>query len=163
MRLRPTAYLFAAITLLAANFPADAAQKPTVQWHVKASPAKPVKPGAKFNVVISGEPDPGWHLYALEEPQGGPVATEIALTEGDPADLLRVEEARPKFLPDPVSQQPTGFFDKSADFTLHLQSAANATPGSSVLRVLVRYQSCNDHVCLPPHTDTIPVPLTIGR
>lgn len=156
----PVLYVLA-VLLLTTGFKADAAPKRPVQWHVKASPAKPVKPGAKFNITITGQLDPGWHLYALEEPQGGPIATEIALTDGDPADLLRVEEAKPKFLPDPSSHQPTGFFENSADFTLHLQSAREAGPGA--LRILVRYQSCNDQVCLPPHTDTIPVPLTISR
>jgi hypothetical protein len=148
---------------LTVSFSAGAAAKPPVQWHIKAAPAKPVKPGAKFTVTITGQLDPGWHLYALEEPQGGPVATEIALTEGDPADLLRVEEAKPKVLPDPLFQKPTGFFDGSADFTLHLQSPKDAPLGPGTLRILVRYQSCNDRVCLPPHTDTIPVAITTAR
>ena len=29
----------------------------------------------------------------------------------------------------------------------------------AVSQILVRYQSCNDQVCLPPHTETIAVPL----
>jgi hypothetical protein len=157
----PVGFLLA-LLVLASGFAAEAAQKPPVQWHVKTAPAKPVKPGAKFSVAITGQLDPGWHLYALEEPQGGPIATEIALTDGDPADLLRVEEAKPKILPDPTSHQPTGFFENSANFTLHLQSDKTAKAGPASLRILVRYQSCNDHVCLPPHTDTITVPLTMS-
>ncbi|AXC11573.1 Cytochrome c-type biogenesis protein DsbD, protein-disulfide reductase [Acidisarcina polymorpha] len=142
---------------------ADGAPKPVVQWQIKAAPAKPVKAGAKFTVSITGHIDPGWHLYALEEPPGGPVATEVALTDGDPADLLRVEEAKPHVLPDPVFQKPTKFFEGSAGFTLYLQAARETAPGPGTLRVLVRYQSCNDRVCLPPHTDTIPVELTLAQ
>ena len=143
---------------------ASAAAKPPVHWSVKTAPAKAVKLGAKFNVTVRGEIDPGWHLYALEEPDGGPVATEITLTEGDSAELVRVEESKPKILPDALFQRPTGFFEGSAEFTLHLQAArvAGAT-GTNGLRVLVRYQSCNDRICLPPHTDTIPVPLAAAR
>ena len=137
-----------------------APMKPIVQWHIKAAP-KAVKAGARFTVTITGDLDPGWHLYALEEPEDGPVATEIALTDGDPADLIRVEEGEPKVVPDPLFKKPTGYFDHSADFTLHLQAAK--APTASQLRVLIRYQSCNDHVCLPPHTDTVNVPLTIAR
>ncbi|RXH55515.1 protein-disulfide reductase DsbD domain-containing protein [Granulicella sibirica] len=155
--------VLACVLALVSGSAAFAAPKVTVQWRVKAAPTKPVKAGAKFTVVITGQPDPGWHLYALEEPQGGPIATEIALTEGDPADLVRVEEAKPKVLPDPNFQQPTGFFDSAADFTLHLQSARNASADASALHILVRYQSCTDRVCLPPHTETMTVPLTIGR
>ncbi len=135
--------------------------KPIVQWHIKAAP-RTVKAGTKFTVTITGDLDPGWHLYALEEPEDGPVATEIALTDGDPADLIRVEEGEPKVVPDPLFKKPTGYFDHSADFMLHLQ-AAKTPAASSQLRVLIRYQSCNDHVCLPPHTDTVNVPLAISR
>lgn len=158
MRCWMMGFCFAAMLL-----PAAAAPKSPVQWHVKAAPGKPVKTGAKFHVTITGVPDSGWHLYALEEPEGGPIATEVSLTEGDPADLLRVEESRPKMLPDPVTQKPAGFFDGPADFVLHLQSEKEAPAGPGVLRVMVRYQSCNDRMCLPPHTETVQVPVTIAR
>jgi hypothetical protein len=79
-------YLLLAVLPLAVNPAAHAAAKPPVQWHVKTVPAKAVKAGAKFTVSINYQIDSGWHLYALEEPQDGPVATEIALTDGGPAD-----------------------------------------------------------------------------
>ena len=156
-------HALAAALLAACCLSANAAAKPPVQWHVKTSPTKPIKPGLKFNVTVTGDLDPGWHLYALEEPEGGPVATELALTEGDPADLIRVEEGKPKVLPDPLFKKPTGFFEHSAEFTLHLQAARDAAPTANALHILVRYQSCNDRICLPPHTDTIAVPFTIAR
>jgi thiol:disulfide interchange protein DsbD len=137
----------------------EAKVKPPVEWRIKAAPTKPIKPGGKFTVTIAGQIDPGWHLYALEEPQGGPVATEIALAEDDPADLLHVDEGKPKVLPDPLFDKPTGYFESAAEFTLHLQAPKTAAPGGRSLHVLVRYQSCNDKVCLPPHTDAIEVPL----
>ncbi len=155
--------LTAALFILASSRTANAAPKPPVQWHIKAAPAKPLKAGSRFSVTLTGDLDPGWHLYALEEPEGGPVATEITLTEGDPADLIRVEEAKPKILPDPLFKKPTGYFDHSAEFTLHLEAAKDAAPTANALHILVRYQSCNDRICLPPHTDTIAVPLTISR
>jgi hypothetical protein len=163
MRLAPEIRLLLAALLPLAGAAAHATARPPVSWQVKSLPSKPVKAGVKFNVTITGQLDPGGHLYALEEPQGGPVATEVALADGDPADLLRVEEAKPKVLLDPLFGKPTGFFDGSVDFTLHLQAAKNAAAGPRALRILVRYQSCNDRVCLPPHTDTIPVQLTLTR
>jgi DsbC/DsbD-like thiol-disulfide interchange protein len=161
-RSRITRLVLASLTLTI-GVQAFAARKPPVAWHVKASPSRPVKTGARFSVVITGQLDPGWHLYALEEPTGGPIATEIALTDGDPADLIRVEEAKPKMLPDPATHQLAGYFENSADFTLHFQAAPDATAGPGNLHILIRYQSCNDQICLPPHTDTIPVPVTIAR
>jgi hypothetical protein len=141
----------------------SAGRPAVVHWAVKEAPGKAIKPGAKFSVTIAGTIDAGWHLYALEEPKGGPIATEVALTDGDAADLLRVEESKPKVVPDPVFQVPTGFFENAASFTLHLQMAGDAAPGAHTLHVLVKYQSCNDRVCLPPHTDTVEVPVVVGR
>jgi hypothetical protein len=74
-----------------------------------------------------------------------------------------VEESKPKVVPDPVFQVATEFFENTASFTLHLQMAGDAAPGAHTLHVLVKYQSCNDRVCLPPHTDTVEVPVVVGR
>jgi hypothetical protein len=157
----PSRFLVAAITaVLCAT--AHAA-KPPVQWQVKDPPAKPLKPGTKFNLALEGQIGAGWHLYALEEPTGGPVATVIGLTEGDPADLIRVEQGKPRILPDPLFNVPTGYFEGTAGFILHLQLAKEAAAGASALHILIRYQSCNDHLCLPPHTDTVQVPITIAH
>ena len=163
MKQSPARFILAAAFAVLTLTPAVHAAKPPVQWQIKNPPAKPLKQGAKVSLALTGQIDSGWHLYALEEPTGGPVATVIGLTEGDPADLLRVEEAKPKILLDPLFNLQTGFFETTADFTLHLTLAKDAPLGASALHVLIRYQSCNDHVCLPPHTDTVEVPITITK
>ncbi|NYF92064.1 protein-disulfide reductase DsbD family protein [Tunturiibacter empetritectus] len=162
MKTGPTRLILTAAYAVLSLTPAHAA-KPPVQWQIKNPPTKPLKQGAKVNLALTGQIDSGWHLYALEEPTGGPVATVIGLTEGDPADLLRVEETKPKILLDPLFNLQTGFFETTADFTLHLTLAKDAPLGPSALHVLIRYQSCNDRVCLPPHTDTVEVPITITQ
>lgn len=150
----------AALLLLSAN--AYAAPKSPAQWHVKTVPAA-AKAGTKIAITVSGQIDPGWHLYALEEPEGGPIATVIGLTEGDSADLLSVDESKPIVIDDPLFHLRTGFFRGTADFTLHLRVDPSAKPGLNPLHVLIRFQSCNDQVCLPPHTDTVEVPLNVTR
>ncbi len=154
-------HLAASLLLLFATT-ANAAPKSPAQWHVKGSPIS-AKAGAKIAITVSGQIDPGWHLYALEEPDGGPIATVIGLTEGDPADLLAVNESKPIVIDDPLFHLRTGFFRSMADFTLHLRVDPAAKPGPNPLHVLIRFQSCNDQVCLPPHTDTVEVPLTVTR
>ena len=138
---------------------AAAAPAAPAHWTVKGLPAWPLTPGAKFSLILAARIDPGWHIYALEEPDGGPLATEIVLADGDPLMLLSVGEATPLMFPDPFYKQPTGLFQNTAAFTLHLQIPDHALPRSTVLHIQVRYQSCNDKVCLPPHTDIVAVPL----
>ena len=152
---RPT---LATLLLLTAST-AYAAPKSPVHWSSKPVPS--VKAGSPLVFHVDGVIDPGWHVYALEEPDGGPIATVVGLTEGDPADLLRVTEDPPIQFNDPLFHLTTGLHRGSISFTLHLRVDKDAKPGPTPLHVLVRYQSCDDHVCLPPHTDTVEVPITV--
>ena len=156
--IRTTLRTAAVLLLLSAT--AFAAPKSPVQWHITSTPSS-AKPGTRISIIVSGQIDPGWHLYAMEEPDGGPIATVVGLTEGDPADLLSVTESKPIVIDDPLFHLRTGFFRSSVDFTLHLKIDPAAKPGPNPLHVLLRYQSCNDQVCQPPHTDTVEVPLAI--
>ena len=151
-----------AAALLLITTAAYAAPKSPAHWHVKTVPTS-AKAGAKIALTISGQIDPGWHLYAMEEPDGGPIATVVGLTEGDPADLLSVDESKPILIDDPLFHLRTGFFRSAVDFTLHLRVDPSAKPGLNPLHVLIRFQSCNDQVCLPPRTDTLEVPLNVTR
>jgi thiol:disulfide interchange protein DsbD len=130
-----------------------------VHWHASPVPERTLKPGDKFVVKLTGKIDPGWHLYALEEPEGGPPATVVGLAEGDPADLLGVDEGDPMLINDPVFQQVIGQFENSVGFTLHLQLRKQVSADSGPLHILVRFEACNAHVCLPLHTDSIEAPL----
>lgn len=151
----------AALILIVATT-AYATPKSPVQWSIKSGPAR-AKGGATIALNLAGQIDPGWHLYALEEPDGGPVATVVGLTEGDPADLLSVTESKPILLNDPLFNLQTGFFRSNVNFTLRLKVDRSAHLGPNPLHLLIRFQSCNDRVCLPPHTDTVAVPFIVIR
>ena len=130
-----------------------------VTWKAASSEARP---GAAFAVRLTGAIDPGWHIYALDEPDGGPIETTIGVAAGDPADLLHVDEEQPQSVMDPAFGQRTTRFETKAKFILHLRLFPKAVAGTENLHILVRYQSCNDRVCLPPHTDTILAPVLVG-
>ncbi len=157
---RPRRHLrfFLALPFLA--LPAAHAAPPTPIHFTAAAPTHPIKPGAKFDLTLHATIDPGWHLYALTEPEDGPIATEINLTEGDPAQFLSATQSKPRTTQDAVFARAVTLFESTATFTLHLQLARNLPAGPHPLHILVRYQSCNDHVCLPPHTETIEAALT---
>jgi thiol:disulfide interchange protein DsbD len=129
-----------------------------VHWSVQG-PAKPVAAGAAFNVMLTAQIEPGWHLYALEEPEGGPMATQIGLSQNDVLRLLDVREPEPRMEPYPALRELTGIFERAAAFTLRVRAPGKAVPRGSVSYILVRYQSCNEQVCLPPHTETLTLPL----
>lgn len=156
--LRRIALLPLFLLMLLSSSHASAPPNPA-HWSIQGLPAKPLAPGTRFTLTLSSRIDPGWHIYAMEEPDGGPIATQIGLGPDDPVSLLKVDEPQPQNVVDPVLRQPTGMFQGEASFTLHLQLPRKPIPRDTVMRVMVRYQSCSDKLCLPPHTETLEVPL----
>jgi DsbC/DsbD-like thiol-disulfide interchange protein len=138
---------------------AFAAPPPPARWELDGLPKQPLAPGATIVLTLSAHIEPGWHIYALDEPEGGPIATQIGLAENDPLMLLAVDGPEPRMVPDPVLHQPTGMFQNAVRFKLRLRAPRTPLPLDAVSHILVRYQSCNDRVCLPPHTDTLTFPL----
>lgn len=118
-----------------------------------------IKSGETINVTLKAEVEPGWHLYALDQPAGGPIATTIRVAEGRPFEIVGdIKSPEPKTAPDPnfiVNDKPllTKYFELSAVFELVLKSQKGAA--SDDLAVDVRYQLCNDTFCLPPRTKRV--------
>ncbi len=129
-----------------------------VHWTV-AGPRVPARAGATLVLTLTGRVDPGWHVYALEEPEGGPVPTQVGLAEGDPLVLLDVNEPPPMMVQDPVLRQKAGMFQNAVEFTLRVRAPRTPVVAGAVSHVMVRYQSCNEQVCLPPRTETLALPL----
>ncbi|MEP7075642.1 MAG: cytochrome c biogenesis protein CcdA [Acidobacteriota bacterium] len=132
------------------------AQNPA-KWTL-SSPSKnqEMRAGSSQKVELKAEIEQGWHLYALEQPAGGPIATTIKVTENSPF-VIDGQIESPKFATKPdqnfiVDGKPleTRFFIHSAVFKVPLKTTANSN--SSQLSLDVRFQLCNDTFCLPPKT-----------
>lgn len=107
-----------------------------------------------IKVVLKADIDPGWHLYALDQPKGGPIATTIKVAEGSPFEITgNIESPKPEVKPDPnfmVDGKPleTRSFEKSAAFAVPLKALADGS--ADALALVVRFQLCNDTTCIPP-------------
>lgn len=132
-----------------------------VHWSAESSLPHLVHAGTHFNVLLHAAIDEGWHLYALPEPNAFPLATEVALASTDAADLLRVDEDKPHHSLDPETKVATAWFAQSATFNLRLSATGSQRPAG--LQVMVRYQACNDRMCLPQRDTTVPVQLHPAR
>lgn len=105
-------------------------------------------------LTLEARIEPGWHLYALDQPPGGPIPTTIVVSKGSPVQLKgAIESGRPKMSPDPnfiVNGRPlvTKYFEETARFRFAVEVLTNGQ--SEELAVDVRYQLCNDTFCLPP-------------
>jgi thiol:disulfide interchange protein DsbD len=123
-----------------------------VKWSLSADPGNTsVRAGREFVSTLKADIDNGWHLYALDQPQGGPVPTTIKISEGRPfvmSGTVRSPEAIVKF--DPNFQIDTKYFQDTVSFGLPVK--ANVDTGLDALAFDVRFQLCNDTFCLPPKT-----------
>ncbi|MEP7147703.1 MAG: cytochrome c biogenesis protein CcdA [Acidobacteriota bacterium] len=134
------------------------AQNPT-KWSLGSQPTNEIlNPGDKTTLTLTVKVESGWHLYALDQPPGGPIPTTITIAPGTPLELLDVTSPSPISKPDPlfiVDGKPleTRYFENEAAFTLALTAVANIAARD--VAIDVRFQLCNDTFCLPPRTKRV--------
>src|SRR6478672_12406616 len=115
-----------------------------------------LKAGGSINAQLKADLDEGWHLYALDQPLGGPIPTTIKISDGSPFVLDgEITSPKPTIRPDQnfvVDGKPidTKFFERSVTFGI--SAKANADTSVDAFGVSVRFQLCNDKFCLPPKT-----------
>lgn len=138
----------AAVVLTA--FAADA-QSPT-KWRLEGvESTKRMSAGSKVKVSVAVDVEPGWHLYALNQPEGGPIPTTIVAAEDSPFRIAgEIVTPKPIQQFDPNFKIDTKFFKDGASFSVPLEAVAE-TDGAAVA-LKIRFQLCNDTVCLPPKT-----------
>ena len=134
------------------------AQDPT-KWSLANAPdSAKFSIDDSFNFEMRVKIEPGWHLYGLDQPSGGPIATTIKPSPESPFTVRDIKSPKPQIKPDPnfiVDGKPleTRFFENQATFDI---SAVSTLPGDlSQVAFDVRFQLCNDTFCLPPRTKRI--------
>ena len=130
------------------------AQNPA-SWSLTHEPnVKELTKGDLLQAILKATIEEGWHLYALEQPPGGPFATTISVSEGKPFEINgKITSSKPIFKADNnfiINGKPleTYFFDNSATFKVPLKSTADTT--ADAVAIDVRYQVCDATRCLPP-------------
>jgi thiol:disulfide interchange protein DsbD len=127
------------------------AQNPA-KWSLQSDvQGKKLTANLNFKAALKADIESGWHLYALEQPTGGPIATTISVTKDKPFSLDgKIDSPEPKTKFDPNFNIDTKYFENSVTFAVPLRSTVD-TAGDE-LSLDVRFQLCNDTFCLPPKT-----------
>lgn len=135
------------------------AQNPS-KWKLETDgSASSFKTGQEFKAKLSVEVEKGWNLYALDQPKGGPYATTIKVTEDSPFEIVgEIKAPDPIIKPDPnfiIDGKPlvSRFYQEHATFELTIKPNREAAPED--LKLDVRFQICNDTLCLPPRTKRV--------
>ncbi len=116
--------------------------------------------GGSGTARIAANIEGGWYMYSISQGPGGPIQTRIAIADG-PFKMTGVSGPKPKVKLDPNFGINTESYAGSAVFNLRFSVAPDTPEGPQTLNASIRYQVCNDTVCLPPKTVKLASEVTI--
>lgn len=100
--------------------------------------------------------DQGWHIYAQNLSDGGPVKTSFTFTPSraykpigrtiEPKAIVKFEKA---------FNMNVSYFEKSVIFQQKLKLAA----ANAIVKGTLEYMACDDTKCLPPETVSFSIPV----
>lgn len=142
-------WALSAAALLSAQTDAPKPKLDPVKWALRLEP-EAAAPSQKVLGRLTATIEPGWHLYSLSQPRGGPIPTSVKLAPSPAVAKLALYEPEPKVKVDPNFKLETSTYETSAEFLLEVELASGAPAGSAELTAQIRYQACTDKVCLLP-------------
>jgi thiol:disulfide interchange protein len=151
---RPLLVCFFALASLA-----GAAEDP-VQWTL-ALDAKSAAPGSHVLGKLTGVIQPHWHVYSMTTPPGGPNPTTASIADNPAMAGFKIYQAKPVRKLDPSFGIDTETFADQYVLLFDIELKKDAAAGPLDIAANVRYQSCNDTICLPPKKKTSSASLMI--
>jgi len=146
--------------ILSEGADASSPERGDVRWQAEAQPTT-VRPGESLMVRLRGTVTDGWHSYALDSPAGRPLSVTFdALPAG--LTLQRpLHQSPPTAQYDPNFDAQARYLNGRFAVRAALRVGGDAALGPDTLRASIRYMVCNDQLCMPPQTTSVPVPVTV--
>lgn len=143
----------ALILALVASAAAPATTSP-VRWRTSIRMTSDTEGVVTFKALVAQ----GWHLYALELPQGGPRPTRIDLSASTGLEYTTpVTPSRaPLSADDPMFGLTLSWWDSNVSFSAHFRLTGEAT---AVVKASITFMACDGTTCMPPRTETISAPV----
>lgn len=136
--------IFTVATILLIAFSANSQIYDPVTWDFSYEK----KSENSYELVFNAEIEKGSHIYALEIPEGGPIATSFTINsptgfilDGKPYEVSKPEE---------VFDEAFGFKIKSFSDKAEFRQKITSQSSSFTVKGLVNYMSCNNTTCSPP-------------
>ena len=127
-----------------------------------AAPATAVIPrggaaDAKLSVYLRG----GYHVNSHSPNDEFLIPLRLRWEEGGPVKAVGITYPKPELRDYGFSEKPVSVFTGSFVIVTRLRAAADAPAGPGTLSGKLRYQACNDKMCLPPRTLDVRLPYQI--
>lgn len=111
-----------------------------------------------YKLKFTAKLDKGWHLYAQDVGEGGPIATNFTFNNSNSTYELVGETSEPNVPTyyDEVFGMEIKYFEDKAEF---FQTIKVINP-NAIIEVEVEFMVCNDEMCLPP--DIVPFQISVA-
>jgi DsbC/DsbD-like thiol-disulfide interchange protein len=147
----------AALLLCAAFAQAQSAPVLTVQDPPKLVVKRAESPDFALRVSIR----PGYHANSNTPSEEYLIPMKLTWDAAGPLQAGGVTYPKPKQEKFSFSETPLSIFDGDFEIVTKFQRPANPPPGPGFITGKLRYQACNDKMCLPPKTVEIKLPVLL--
>jgi DsbC/DsbD-like thiol-disulfide interchange protein len=135
--------IFAAVALLF-SIGANAQIESPVKWSYAAKKVSSTEAVVFLRATIQD----GWHIYSQNVKDGGPIKTSFTFTPSKEYSLIgQTSEPTPLTKYESSFSMNVSYFEKTVTFQ---QKIKLKSPGASVVKGTLEFETCNDHKCLPP-------------
>lgn len=155
--------LWAFLGCSGASGASGASGRPTERPVVWTSSSSVAHADTSADVRLTAAIERGWHIYAIDQAAGGPVATHITLAAGQPFALAGPvrAEPQPSTVMDSSFGLPVRMHQRAVTFIVPIRRTAPVAAAADSVHLDVRFQACDATLCLPPQTGHIASALAV--
>ncbi len=152
------------VGFMAAQVAPQALPKPEEVVELRAVPAELMLPTDGIATLkLVAEIRPGFHINSNKPLQEYLVPTQIILPEAGGFELLEVKYPQPQLKRFPFApDEDVAVFAGTLEVSLQLRASA-VRDDRHRLKVALRYQACNDRICLRPAQRTVEISVNVIR
>ncbi len=125
---------------------------------VNPVPKLRVKRGDTATAVLHAQIKPGYHANS-DKPTDEYLIPMKLTWQADPLQVSEVIFPKAQMEKYAFSEKPLSVYSGDFDVTTKFKAPPNAPRGPAILSAKLRYQACNDRMCLPPKT--VDISLTV--
>ncbi|WP_425077540.1 protein-disulfide reductase DsbD domain-containing protein [Psychroserpens sp. S379A] len=149
--------IIALCSFLAISITANAQVFEPVKWTTSVEKIS----DTEYDLISNATIDNGWHLYAQNVPEDGPIPTTFNYTESSDFEIIgKTQEDEGHTVDDPIFEMKIKFFENKAEFRQRIKVLNQEL---SLVEGEVEFMVCDDEKCLPPNYIALKFNLTEAK
>lgn len=147
MNIKRLTYIFALLAIMVIALPGQAQN--AIRWRCTAKMITATEGELTVRAIV----EPGWHLYGMKMPKGGPKPTVLDFGKSTGIKFTGdfFPSVKPTVKTDPVFGIKVSFWEKNVAFKRTFKLTGDRK--NAVIQGSVTYMGCDDETCLPPKTE----------